>query len=412
MTSGMIDSKPVFLARLHSASLPQEAIDRLINGGLDTLAKLAFLAPVSPTSGEDTMLMRTLSDVMLYSADNAMPVLVASILRRIWFEAHATAISEVKNRMERGDENHPRKLPLPEREDRRLKQQTKITGFLIQGIHEPSNSLVDLFHTLKEDEQLKYVPPEVCTHREAELQGVKKEIYMQADSGGRLKQINREIQPEADVSNSYKLRLAFQRRSLAMDQMELAEFSKMEQYHEFLFDLLMQTPPPGYTSFSVPQLISVDKMVWNYMSTHCRTGISRQQSGLYPIHLALDEALRSPLITAALQPLPKAVYGSDRKSDFITKNGERSPYAGKGKDKGKGKGKSGSKGKSKGTLDLMPRALTGGHSKKDGSRICFSYNTGNCQQAKPGQSCPKGLHICCMCDASDHHFGNCPQKKS
>ena len=349
---------------------------------------------------------------MLYSADNAMPVLVASILRRIWFEAHATAISEVKNRMERGDENHPRKLPLPEREDRRLKQQTKITGFLIQGIHEPSNSLVDLFHTLKEDEQLKYVPPEVCTHREAELQGVKKEIYMQADSGGRLKQINREIQPEADVSNSYKLRLAFQRRSLAMDQMELAEFSKMEQYHEFLFDLLMQTPPPGYTSFSVPQLISVDKMVWNYMSTHCRTGISRQQSGLYPIHLALDEALRSPLITAALQPLPKAVYGSDRKSDFITKNGERSPYAGKGKDKGKGKGKSGSKGKSKGTLDLMPRALTGGHSKKDGSRICFSYNTGNCQQAKPGQSCPKGLHICCMCDASDHHFGNCPQKKS
>ena len=55
MTSGMIDSKPVFLARLHSASLPQEAIDRLINGGLDTLAKLAFLAPVSPTSGEDTM---------------------------------------------------------------------------------------------------------------------------------------------------------------------------------------------------------------------------------------------------------------------------------------------------------------------------------------------------------------------
>ena len=106
-----------------------------------------------------------------------------------------------------GDEQRPRKLPLPEREDRRLKQQGKITGFKIEGVHEPSNNLMDFIHTMKEDEQLRYISPEQCTHREAEMHGIKKETFMQPDTGGRLKQVSRDVPLEADVSNSYKLRL-------------------------------------------------------------------------------------------------------------------------------------------------------------------------------------------------------------
>ena len=114
MTSGMLDSKPVFVARIKSAGLSTEAQERLLNGGVDTLAKLAFLATVSPASGDDTNLIRELSEVMGYTEDNPIDVLTKSIMRRIWFESHATAIAEVKNKVERSDDSAPRRLPLPE----------------------------------------------------------------------------------------------------------------------------------------------------------------------------------------------------------------------------------------------------------------------------------------------------------
>jgi hypothetical protein len=415
MTSGMIDSKPVFLARLASAGLEEDAVQRLLTGGLDTLAKLAYLAPVSPASGDDKALMDALRTVMNYDQDNPMPVMVQSCLRRIWFESHATALSEVKSKLERGDEQHPRKLPLPEREDRRLKQQSRISGFKIEGVHEPSNSLVDLVHTMREDEQLRYIAPEVCTHRTAELGGIKKEVFLQSDAGGRLKQVHKEIPPEADISNSYKLRLAMQRRALAMDQLELIEFDKMEAYHEYLFEQLSQEPPAGYAQFSVPQLIAADKMIWQYMSSRCRSGISRRQDGTYPVQEQLAAALRSPLVLAALQPLP-------RSKDNNWKRHDSSPYDRKGgkggssdsyptfgpkgyKGSGKGnKGKKGGKGKSPFT---MPFNLRGGHSTlKDGSRICFAFNTGKCSD----KNCTRGAHVCCFCEAPDHNFTSCPKK--
>jgi hypothetical protein len=419
MTSGMLDSKPVFLSRLESSGLEEDAVQRLIAGGLDTLAKLAYLAPVSPSSGDDRALMEALKAVMQYDEATPMPVMVQSCLRRIWFESHATAISEVKTRLERGDESQPRKLPLPEREDRRQKQQKKISGFKIEGVHEPSNSLIDLVHTMREDQQLKYISPEQCTHRTAELGGVKKEVFMQSDSGGRLKQVNREIPPEADVSNSYKLRLALLRRSLALDQMGLAEFDKFESYVEYLFEQLMQEPPAGYAPFSVPQLIAADKMIWQYMSTHCRSGITQRADGSYPIHEELDAALRSPLILAALQPLPRSKEANWKRHDtspYDRKGGKGSassqpfksnfsdyPYKGGKGNKGGGKGK---KGLGKKNF-RMPVPLDGGHAvTKDGARICFGFNLGQCTD----KNCRRGSHVCCLCEAADHAFNSCPKK--
>ena len=422
MTSGMLDSKPVFLARIQAAGLSDDAQQRLIDGGIDTLAKLAFIAPVSPTSGDDTILITELCAVMTYSDATPMPTITKSILRRIWFEAHATAISEVKNRME-GNEAQTRKLPMPEREDRRAKQQLKITGFKIEGVHEPSNSLIDLVHTMKEDEQLRYISPEQCTHREAEMHGIKKETFMQPDTGGRLKQVNRDVPLEADVSNSYKLRLSLQRRALALDQMDLAQFQTMEDYHEYLFDLLLQPVSTGYAQISVPQILNADKLVWNYMASNCRTGISRRPDGSLPLELALAQALRSPIVISALQPLPKSggspntrgkgqSFGNEGKGNNFRKHNNyvSEPYQPKGKSSGKGgKGKN-NKGKGKITPQ-MPKALMGGkHTSKDGLRICYGYNLGSCQACQPGSSCSRGLHVCCGCESAEHTYMNCPRK--
>jgi hypothetical protein len=272
---------------------------------------------------------------------------------------------------------------------------------------------------MQEDEVVRYISPEQCTHREAELGGQKKEIFMQADTGGRLRQVNRYNPPEADVSNTYKLRLAFQRRSLALDQFNLIPFDVSEAYHEYLFDLMLQPVLHGYNAISVPQIIQADKMIWTFMSTHCRQGISRRPDGTLPMQEALKEARSSPLVMAALQPLPKSSGGFDRKGKGKYDNGSQSsgsrdvPYSYKGgKDKGKGKGgKHGKAGKANNARSYLPKDLAGGKTvTADGSRICFSYNLGNCQLAKPGQSCFKGLHVCCGCESPDHGFLKCTKK--
>ena len=408
----MLDSKPVFLARIRSAGLSEDAQDRIVRGGVDTLAKLAFLATVSPASGDDSNLFTELSQLMGYDEHAPMDSVTKSILRRIWFESHATAIAEVKNKVERSDDAAPRKLPLPEREERRQKQQLKLSGVKVEGVHEPSYSLIDMIHTMREDEQVRYISPEQCTHREAELGGTKKEMFLQAEAGGRLKQVNREVALEADISTVYKLRLCLQRRSLALDQMDLMSYQFCEDYHEHLFDLMQQVVPPGYAPLSVNQILNADKMIWTYMSSHCRTGISRRPDGSLPMEVQLTAALKSPIISSALQPLPKlggnkpdqggkGGKGYERRQEYL-------PYPPKGT-KGKKGSKGTGKGKYKGTG--QPESVIGTMSTTSkGQRICYGFNLSGCSKHAKNGGCPRGQHVCCGCESPDHGYSACPKR--
>lgn len=410
----MLDSKPVFEAKLISAGLDDAVQQRLIAGGIDTFAKLAFLAPVAPNTGDDRILIETLSTLMQYTDEDPMPPLVKAVIRRVWFESHAVAISEVKNKMERGDESAPRKLPLPEREDRRNRQQLRLVGISINGIHEPSHALLDIIHTMKEDNLLAYIAPEQCTHREGEIGGVKKESFMSVDATGHLKKVQKELALEADTSSTYKVRMCLQRRSLGLDQMDLLSYERSEQYHEFLYDLMSKTVPANYNSISLSQILQADKMIWTHMACRCRSGISRKPDGSLPVAEALEEALRDPVVMTALQPLPKSSgsgHSHRGKGSYESRTNDM-PYRPKG---GKGqKGKKGGKNRArgKGSYNLpMPDGLSGGHAQtKDGRRICFAFNLGSCQGAQPGSSCGKGFHVCCGCEASEHSFANCPRR--
>ena len=55
----------------------------------------------------------------------------------------------------------------------------------------------------------------------------------------------------------------------------------------------------------------------------------------------------------------------------------------------------------------MPRELIGGVAKlkRNGvlSNICFDYNLGKCKAAKPGEACPRGVHVCCMPGCHEKH---------
>ena len=408
----MLDSTHVFTARLQSVGLSEPLIRLLVAAGINSLAKLAFLAPCQPGQTDDKVFVDAITPLLGFDdAGNKIPPDVLSVMRRIYFEAQAVAMAEVRARVEKTEDSAPRELPLPEREARRLRQQGQLTGIVVAGPLEPSHSIIDFIHNMKEDEILKFVDPAICISRDQELRGSKKESFVKVDPTGKLSSVTRDVLMQADLSSEFRIRQALTRRSLALDQMQLLEFQDSEAYHDMLYALLSTEVPPTHAGITVNQLLVADKHVWMHMATNCRAGISVRPDGSLPMKQALTNALNSPIVQASLQPLPKARGSRDFEGGRGAGKGKGRwmPYSDK-ESKGSGKGKKG-KGKGKGKRVMVPAELQGGYNKTaSGQPICFNYNLSGCAAATPGGRCPRGVHLCCKCEGADHTFQTCPKK--
>jgi hypothetical protein len=408
MSGTLMESEAVFRARCLAVGLEASKIQKLLDEQINTMAKLAFVCGVQPGSHEDKEFVEIMKQVL---AVDPIPVGVLSALRRLWFEANAMAISDVKSRYEKTDESAPKKVPLPEREHRRLHQQSLLTGIKIEGNLEPAHSLVDLAMAIKEEDVVRYICPTACISREQEIKGLKKETLIKADSMGQLRSVTKDLSPHADISSEYRLRLALQRRSLALDQMNLMSYHKSESYHSYMFDLLMRAVPSSHKPITVHQLMEADKHIWARMAELCRTGLSVTASGSYPMETALDAALSDPITVSLLQPLPAGSNSYRPLKEYDSFENRQAPWqpSGKGK-KGKGKGKNskGSKGFQQSTQQSirLPEGLQGSSITKNGRRICFGFNLGTCSS----KDCQKGVHVCCKCFQNSHSFQSCPSK--
>ena len=413
MSNGMLDSGAVFAARLKAVGIPQVHIDKLVQDGIDTMAKMAFLVSCQPGLGEDTPFVEAVTNILGFTEASPMSKGLLSALRRVWFESHTVALNEVKQRMEKTDDALPKRLPQPEREVRRANQQLRLSGLLLEGQLECSHALIDLIHGMQEDDTLRYVEPSACTHREAELLGTKKEAMVKLDASGFLKQTVRDGVIVSDASTEYRLRLCLQRRSLAFDQMDLLPYAVQEKYHNYLFDLILKPIPSSHKQVSIEQILLADRQIFIRMSETLRNGISKKADGSYPIALALAEALVDPVVNSMLQPMVKSSQSSSdnrRQAPYIEKKGKGKGFGGGGKGLVGSKGSGGKKG-GKPPYTGMPRDLQGGHAKSpQGKAICFGFNLGGCSRRKTNDGCEKGQHVCCGCFAKEHAYINCPKK--
>ena len=287
MSGTMMESEPVFKARCKSMGITDNYVQQLIDNDIKTMGKLAFVCGVQPGQADDKEFVDVMKNVL---ALDPIPVGTLSALRRLWFEANTMAIQDVKSRYEKTEETLPRRLPLPEREHRRAFQQASLSGVLVEGNLEPAHVLVDLCMAIKEDDIIKYISPEQCISREQEIKGLKRESLIKTDGQGQLKAVTKDVVPQADVSSEYRLRLALQRRSLALDQMGLMSYQESEKYHNYLYDLLMRTVPVTHRNITVPQLLEADKHIWSRMAEYCRTGLAVDPAGSYPMESALQKA--------------------------------------------------------------------------------------------------------------------------
>ena len=422
----MLDSEAVFKARMRELGVSEAHIQALAGNEVNTLGRLAFLTSLQPgTAANDAPFVEALVKSLGLASENDLKPGELSSFRRLWVEASTVAISEIRARVDKTDDTAPKKVPVPERASKRAIQQSKLSGIKIEGNLEPSHALIDLCQSMKEDDTLIILEPYRCTCRSQELDGQKKEKFIKPDSSGSLKEVNVDVQLHADLSSEFRVRNALVRRSLALDQVGLAEFSIFESYHDFLYNLLTTEVPSSHICVNLEQILRADRLVWKRMAELTRDGINPTTvltagvpSKSYPLHSALDKACVDPVVLSALQPLAKPQSGRSSPYDNAVSHYQGKGSSGKqlqkfgkqsqrgGKPKGSGKGKGMGKG--------VPVELAGLRtSTSKGNRYCFSFNLASgCSFAKPGDHCKVGFHGCMKCGASDHGFQSCSKRGS
>ena len=418
----MVESTAAFASRAKAMGITDIEVRALSMANYDSFAAFAFVVPYNPLAVDDTSLKAALT-ILLGSEPSITQM---GRYRRLQFESHTLVLSDTKVRMERTDDAAPRKMPGAERSARHQEQTRRLVSIQITQDNEPSHSLLDLAQQLVEDAQVRYLSLDKCTSRVQELQGIKVDSSLVKDSNGVIRIVAKEEGPSADLSSDYRIRQAFLRRGLALDQSQLIRFDVHERWVNSLFSAMSRTPPPGYRAVSLDQVLSADREIFVCLGEECRDGVGLNSRGERIVEEAMKILMTDARIAYLILPLPSGSSSSSStaKQSISAPTGVPTP-PGKGKralrtiakrnatanssnapaTKGKGKGK--------GKTSSMPSELQGCWSRVDGEQVCFNFNLGRCSESVAvGDKCSKGVHKCCGVGCKGlHSFSQCPNKR-
>ena len=150
-----LDSESYFEQRALLFGISQPVLDGLKERRWSTFGSFAFSCSHSPGSGDEAAFLRDV--VTPLAGVNPEPGQLAA-LRRLFFEAFTMACSDLKGRLERGDNESPKKLPRVEREDRVESVRARLPGAKLREEREPGASVVEHFAQCAEDGVLRYLP--------------------------------------------------------------------------------------------------------------------------------------------------------------------------------------------------------------------------------------------------------------
>ena len=215
------DSKAVLQERAKRVGLPDEALAKLFDQGVDTLAKLAC-APGQPGEPPNDEKLKA-----LIAADEKEPsVGVLAALRLLVFEAQTLLVYQSKSLVE-NKEDQVKELPAAERRERLKLQSQRLSGISFTGNAECSYASYDLCVKMQVDNTVSYLAPSKFTTRQSELklEKPKKEIDI-ASNHVVIK--DQQADQVCDVTNALNLHHALHRRALALDLVGLATYDKIQ----------------------------------------------------------------------------------------------------------------------------------------------------------------------------------------
>ncbi len=425
MTScSAVDSPAVFRQRTEELGLG-EFLERLTELGWATHGNFSFAVASGPGGAvDDERFVKTVvRPVFRLDADAELPPATAA-LRRLFFESHTLAVSELRSRTERTDGDAPRKVPQAERETRKEKLRSRLgIALVMEGDLEPSNALIDRFVQMVDENTLTWVPWEEATKRDQELNSTQSRKKWVADANGVVKEKTVKDEFKADVSSALKISWALQRRGLAMEVAGLMSFEK----HELITAKLIkaytkETPDDRYEQPSMEMLRGADREIWKQLSRLSASGVRPPSiADPPPLDLHIQKVLDSVELNMLLLPLARtggsgaassSVKGrrtddlSDQPAGKKTRRAQPAATRKGVQPAAKGKGKSQQRGGGP-----VPKSLQGGVAAlPDGTPICFGYNLKGCGSGLAGGAkCAKGVHLCAKPGCHGKHpMSECP----
>ena len=381
-----LDSEAAFRDRAEKMGIEKWVIDKFHEKRFGTFGKLAFAFPYTPQSSDDAPLKTFIGNML--EEEPSQDQLAG--LRRLFFEAHTLALTDVRLRTEASPDpsQATRKLPTAERVARQKAQQARLGGLVFNPNTLPSNHLVDLFVDMVETGLLTYIKPDLCCSRAQEVEAVKRDPAVSTDASGLLKVGTKQSEASCEAHSELKLRAAWQRRNLAMDMAGLATFDVVESWVQFLFQQLLKEQPRGFSKISLQQILDCDRNLFVLAAHQTMGNLSSNPGEDKPLDGIIEKLRDSNEVLQYLTPLPTvrnhepALQPSNRPTKV--------PKTDKGS---KGNGKGQNKGASSPTKLQLPEGCVSHDA--ENKPLCFAYQSGKCRFKGPaGKRCARGYHKC------------------
>ena len=385
MSASTLESTAAFKERAKQIGVEDRYIEKFVAKNFAAFGRYAFAVVYSPQHTDETPLLNFLNDLL----DEQPSPDQLSCMRRLFFESHSMALTDVRQRVEGAPDPSAvtRKLATTERVARQQEQQARLGGIVFTPETTPSTHLVDLFVEMLEVGILSYVKPEQCCSRAQEVSAIKKDPAVSTDATGLLKLASKSSEPHCDAGSEIKLRAAWQRRNLAMDLAGLVSFTVSEGWVQFLYSHLLRDQPRGFAKVSLQQLLDCDKQLFTVASHRTMGSLQKSLNDVKPLDTIFMELRVSGEVLQYLTPLP------------ATRVHEAPPPSGSRPDKQQKTEKPSSKGGTKGggkTGNPKVQLPEGCTSHDDDNRpLCFAFQNNKCKFKGPaGKRCARGYHKC------------------
>ena len=208
--------------------------------------------------------------------------------------------------------------------------------------------------------------------------------------GGALVIKDKDDKLVAPTSSEMQFLFAMTRRGVAFKFARLMTFEQHSTWTNFLIQAMQREPPPGYCKPSLHQVMLCDKAAFTRLASSMGS-VRQAPDGSFPLGIKLLELRSDPTIALHLVSLARqasAQPAAQRTSPYGPSGGKPQQHGATDR-KGPGKGK-------KGEAPPMPAELKNKwHRTASGDPLCFAFNTSRgCDQARDGERCSKGWHLC------------------
>ena len=298
-SSMAIDSKVAFANRALELGITEAEIDALKGVNITSYATYAYCCNFQLGQADDAPLTAFLTTTL-----GAEPsASVASKFRRLFFEAHALSLEDLKSRAERSESSEARVIPLAEKMDRIRLQKERLAGISFTPQSEPSHSLIDKVCQQLDDNVVSYIELQKCTSRQDETLHAKTDTALSLDLSGSLKLSKRQKLEDTNVTGEHRLRQAFLRRNLAYDLAGIGTFSVMDLWTQKLFEKMNEAPLANYRSISAEQILNADKALWVKLSNETRGQLQPKTGDPKAFDTAFQKFSEHPEVLQHMCPL-------------------------------------------------------------------------------------------------------------